>query len=73
MEIEKELAGIKDAVEYNRKLLTELTLTLSANQESKQMLSAQMGVLKTMFSNLPGMPPELKKGLDDIFDRAGGQ
>ena len=71
--MKKEMAEIKKAVEYNTKLLTDLTFMLSVSKDSKQMLAGQMGVLKTMFSNLPGIPPELKKGLNDIFDQAGGQ
>ena len=71
MTIKTDISELKKAVEYNTKLIEELTMMLNTGQEAKQALVGQMGVLKAMFANLPGLSPDLKKGMEQIFDKAG--
>lgn len=72
MKIEKELEEIRKGIKYNTNLLEDLTLLMGNNTGAKTAVAGQMEMLKKMFAGLP-IPPELKKGLDDIFDKAGGQ
>lgn len=62
----------KKAIEYNTKLLEDITLRIGDNKGAKTMVHNQMDMLKKMFSGLP-IDPELKKGINNIFDQAGGQ
>lgn len=71
-QIEADVKQIKSDVRYIKNMLEDLTLRSGGSEKAKQALTSQMSMLKGMFSNLPGMPPELKDKLNKIFDQAGG-
>lgn len=73
MRIENELAQIKADIEYCKKLLEDLTMTTRSGADNREMLTSQMANLKQMFCSIPGLSPEVRQNLNNIFDQAGAK